>query len=243
MRKTPVRMHHRRRHDARGSVDGRSPRTGPGIPLDRAAARRGADDRLSARGPGLRRDVARLPRPPGVSGRVRGARLQPAGLWLLRSRPGPAAGCLHARRGAPGASRRPRTLPARGGHPLRPQRRRIDRGHLRRRPPGVRGPQGPRRLAPSPRPRGAARLRRGHLHRENRPNRRGIRDDAPAGAARALPRRQHRLDVSNVDGRVAQAGVCPVEHRRVLCRRSRARSWWCRAKTTSTARGRRSMPS
>ena len=186
--------------------DVRNPRAAPGIPLDRAASRRRAVDRVPARGPRMCRDVAGLSRPPGRRDRLRRPRLQPDGLRRVRPRERDAAGPLHARRGAGRAPRRPRALQARERRPFRAQRRRIDRAHPCGRPSELR-PRADRR--------GAARLRGARQHRRDHAHHGGLRDDAPERAARPASRQQHRFDVPGVVRRVAQPRVPGVEHRGV----------------------------
>ena len=149
------------------------------------------------------------------------------------------AGRLHARAGARGpaallARRRRRRGRGATAVALRPQRRRLDRAHLRGDVPG----RGRPAWSPSRRTSWSRTL----SIAEHRRRARRLRDDGPAGAPRALPRRP-RLRVLGLERRLARPGVPRLVDRGYASRRCDARCSRCRARTTSTARSRRSTAS
>ena len=124
-----------------------------------AGAGSGADAGAAARGPGLRRAVARFPRDTGGGDRLRRVRLFALRLRRLGSRAAAAADELHARRGAGRAAAR---AGCGGGAPRGADR--AFRWRVDRRDPCRRGARSARVRAGADR---RALLRRGHQHRQH----------------------------------------------------------------------------
>ena len=191
----------------------------------------GADPRAAARRAGLCRHVARFSRKQLAERTGCGVLVYSRrGYGKSDPRAAAVARDLHARRGVRRAAARARPGRHPQMHPGRPQRRRLDRHDLRRRPPGF----------PRARPRadGAAFLRRGRFDQEHRRGEGGLRERRPARAAPALSR-PCRGRVPRLERRVAQSAISATGASTTRSPTCGCRCSSSRARTTSTARSRR----